>query len=83
MSSALAQDFPHVSPESAKAVAIAQRDRAEAINQATALVAQAQQRAQQMVQQAQQRESEAIAKAEKESGCKVDPKTVECIPVKK
>ena len=73
-----AQDAPHVSIENRIAILQAQRDRADIILQANALVQQAQQRASQMVQQMQQHEATTIAGAEKEAGCKIDLKTVEC-----
>lgn len=72
----------HVSSESAKVIAIAQRDTRDAMLQGAAQVQQVQQRSFQMVQQAQQREAEAVAKAEKESRCKIDLKTVDCVQAK-
>ncbi len=71
--SLFAQDAtaPKVSPDDRAVILLAQRDTLSVVMQA-----------QQMVQAAQKRESDAIAKVEAKSGCKIDPRTADCMAKK-
>lgn len=72
--SLFAQDAsaPHVTADDRAAIFQAQRDTLSVIMQA-----------QQAVAAAQKREADTMGRVEQRAGCKVDPKTADCIPAVK